>query len=421
MASLEFDGVSKDYGSDVWAVRDLTLTVRDGEVVVLVGPSGCGKTTALRMLAGLEQITAGEIRIGGARVNEVQPRDRDIAMVFQNYALYPHMNVYDNIGYGLRVRRVPKAERRARIEHAAAILGLTEELKRKPSQLSGGQRQRVAMGRAIVRHPQAFLMDEPLSNLDARLRVQMRTEIARLQRELGVTTVYVTHDQVEAMTMADRVAVLRRGVLQQLDTPQRVYADPTNLFVATFIGSPAMNIVEGQLTRGEGGIECRIGSYAVPIPDRVLADHPALAGAIGRTLAVGIRPEAITVAPSDRDGLHGTVVVSEELGSEIISHIEVEATPVRREAVVEGLTGDPSARVGSEIGTAVMRQAVIVARLPAETDVRRGTLLSLVFDANKLHFFDLDDGSALRTKPAQEPLSGLQPSVGLDSASAGAP
>jgi len=209
VASLEFDGVSKDYGTDVWAVRDLTLTVRDGEFVVLVGPSGCGKTTALRMLAGLEEITAGEIRIGGARVNEVQPRDRDIAMVFQNYALYPHMNVYDNIGYGLRVRRVPKAERRARIEHAAVILGLTEELKRKPSQLSGGQRQRVAMGRAIVRQPQAFLMDEPLSNLDARLRVQMRTEIARLQRELGVTTVYVTHDQVEAMTMADRVAVLR--------------------------------------------------------------------------------------------------------------------------------------------------------------------------------------------------------------------
>ena len=408
MASLEFDGVSKDYGTDVWAVRDLTLTVRDGEFVVLVGPSGCGKTTALRMLAGLEEITAGEIRIGGARVNDVQPRDRDIAMVFQNYALYPHMNVYDNIGYGLRVRRVPKAERRARIEHAAAILGLTEELKRKPSQLSGGQRQRVAMGRAIVRQPQAFLMDEPLSNLDARLRVQMRTEIARLQRELGVTTVYVTHDQVEAMTMADRVAVLRRGVLQQLDTPQRVYADPTNLFVATFIGSPAMNVVEGQLTRGDGGIECRIGSYGVPIPDRVLSDQPALAGAIGRTLAVGIRPEAITVAPSDGHGLPGTVVVSEELGSEVISHIEVEATPIRREAVVEGLTGDASAGVGSEIGTAVTRQAVMVARLPAEADVRRGTLLSLVFDANKMHFFDLDDGSALRTRPAEGPSSGAQ-------------
>ena len=348
MASLEFDDVSKIFGTSVWAVRDLTLTVRDGEFVVLVGPSGCGKTTALRMLAGLEQITAGEIRIGGVRVNDVPPRDRDIAMVFQNYALYPHMNVYDNIGYGLKVRRVPKAERRARIEHAAAILGLTEQLKRKPSQLSGGQRQRVAMGRAIVRQPQAFLMDEPLSNLDARLRVQMRTEIARLQRELGVTTVYVTHDQVEAMTMADRVAVLRGGVLQQLDTPQRVYADPANLFVATFIGSPAMNVVEGELSRGDGGIECRIGSYPVPIPDRVLADQPALARAIGRTLAVGIRPEAISVSPSDQDGLRGTVVVSEELGSEIISHIEVEATPARGEGVLEGLTDDAA---GTASGT----------------------------------------------------------------------
>ena len=229
MASLEFDEVRKTYDGDVWAVRDLTLTVNHGEFVVLVGPSGCGKTTALRMLAGLEQITSGEIRIGGVRINDVSPRDRDIAMVFQNYALYPHMSVYDNIGYGLKVRRMPRAERRVRIEQAASMLGLTTELKRKPSQLSGGQRQRVAMGRAIVRRPEAFLMDEPLSNLDARLRVQMRTEIARIQRELGVTTVYVTHDQVEAMTMADRVAVLRGGELQQFDTPQQVYANPANL------------------------------------------------------------------------------------------------------------------------------------------------------------------------------------------------
>jgi multiple sugar transport system ATP-binding protein len=268
------------------------------------------------------------------------------------------------------------------------------------------------MGRAIVRQPQAFLMDEPLSNLDARLRVQMRTEIARLQRELGVTTVYVTHDQVEAMTMADRVAVLRGGVLQQLDTPQRVYADPANLFVATFIGSPAMNVVEGELSRGDGGIECRIGSYTVPIPDRVLADQPALARAIGRILAVGIRPEAISVAPSDQDGLRGTVVVSEELGSEIISHIEVEATPARGEGVLEGLTDD-AAGTASGTGGADTGKTVIVARLDAETDVRRGTQLSLMFDANKMHFFDLDDGSALRTKPAQEPSSGAQPAVDL--------
>ena len=278
MATLEFDEVSKVFDNGVHAVRDLSLTVADGEFVVLVGPSGCGKTTALRMLAGLERITAGEIRIGGVRVNDVQPRDRDVAMVFQNYALYPHMSVYDNIGFGLRVRHIPKPERRARIERAAAILGLTEQLNRKPSQLSGGQRQRVAMGRAIVREPRAFLMDEPLSNLDARLRVQMRTEIARIQHELGVTTVYVTHDQVEAMTMADRVAVLRGGVLQQLDTPQRVYAEPANLFVATFIGSPAMNVVEAQLRQGDGGLECRIGDLRPPAarrhPDRAARARP---------------------------------------------------------------------------------------------------------------------------------------------------
>ena len=272
MASLEFDEVSKTYGSDVWAVRELTLAVNNGEFVVLVGPSGCGKTTALRMLAGLEPISAGEIRIGGVRVNDTPSRDRDIAMVFQNYALYPHLSVYDNIGYGLKVRRVPKAERRARVEEAAGMLGLTDELKRRPSQLSGGQRQRVAMGRAIVRRPEAFLMDEPLSNLDARLRVQMRTEIARIQRELGVTTIYVTHDQVEAMTMADRVAVLRRGELQQFETPQRVYSNPANLFVGVFIGSPAMNVVEGRLSQGESGIECHVGDYHIAIPDQIIAD-----------------------------------------------------------------------------------------------------------------------------------------------------
>jgi multiple sugar transport system ATP-binding protein len=353
------------------------------------------------MLAGLEEITAGEIRIGGVRVNEVPPRDRDIAMVFQNYALYPHMTVYDNIAYGLRVRRVPKTERRTRVEHAASLLGLTNELERKPSQLSGGQRQRVAMGRAIVRRPEAFLMDEPLSNLDARLRVQMRTEIARLQRELGVTTVYVTHDQVEAMTMADRVAVLRGGVLQQYDTPQRVYANPVNLFVAIFIGSPAMNVVEGELSRGDGGVVCRIGSHLIALPDRLLADEPALARAVGRTVAVGIRPESISVVPDDQSGLHGTVVVSEELGSEVVSHIEIEATAVSDEAIVEGLTDEVVAGMPPRAGTGRAGTTVIVARLDAETDVPRGTSLSLVFDTNKLHFFDRDDGSTLRAAPGQ--------------------
>jgi multiple sugar transport system ATP-binding protein len=399
MASLEFDEVSKSYGAGVLAVRELTLTVNHSEFVVLVGPSGCGKTTALRMLAGLEPITSGEIRIGGVRVNNVSPRDRDIAMVFQNYALYPHMSVYDNIAYGLRVRRVPKAERQARVEQAAAMLGLTSELNRRPSQLSGGQRQRVAMGRAIVRSPEAFLMDEPLSNLDARLRVQMRTEIARLQRELGVTTIYVTHDQVEALTMADRVAVMRSGELQQFNTPQRVYANPSNLFVGVFIGSPAMNVLEGELSRGDGGADCRIGPYRFPIPETILAADPALARSIGRKVAVGLRPEAIAVTPGDDGGLPGTVIVSEELGSEVISHVEIEAKSVRDEAIVEGLSGEASSASGAAVRTPEDGKAVIVARLPAEADYRRGTSVSLEFEPHKLHFFDPQSGETLRSAP----------------------
>jgi multiple sugar transport system ATP-binding protein len=401
VASLEFDEASKTPGTGVWAVRDLSLTVMHGEFVVLVGPSGCGKTTALRMLAGLEQITSGEIRIGGVRINEVSPRDRDIAMVFQNYALYPHLSVFDNIAYGLRVRRVPKAELRTRVEQAAGMLGLTNELKRKPSQLSGGQRQRVAMGRAIVRRPEAFLMDEPLSNLDARLRVQMRTEIARIQRELGVTTIYVTHDQVEAMTMADRVAVLRGGELQQLDRPQRIYANPANLFVAVFIGSPAMNVVEGVLSGGDGGVDCLVGSYRVPIPNAMLAEEPTLAESIGRTVAVGIRPEAISVAPGEHGGLPGTVVVSEELGSEVISHIEVDATSIRDDAIVEGLPDHAPAATGPRTSGEQTGKTVIVARLPAEADFRRGTPLSLGFDVGKLHFFDIASGQTLRTRSVE--------------------
>ncbi len=397
MASLEFDDVTKTFGDGVYAVRGLTLTVDHGEFVVLVGPSGCGKTTALRMLAGLEQITSGEIRIGGERVNEVSPRDRDIAMVFQNYALYPHLSVYDNIGYGLRVRRVPKEERRARIEEAVEMLGLTDELKRKPSQLSGGQRQRVAMGRAIVRRPQAFLMDEPLSNLDARLRVQMRTEIARIQRELGVTTVYVTHDQVEAMTMADRVAVLRGGELQQFDTPQRVYANPANLFVAVFIGSPAMNLFEGELSRSGDGIECRIGSYRIPMPGGILTAEPALSRSVGQRVAVGIRPETISIVPDEEAGLHGTVVVTEELGSEVISHIEIEANPISDKTVVEEVIQDVSVATSPPAGQ--RGTATIVARLPPETAVTRGMPVTLKAEANKLHFFDLETGETLRGSP----------------------
>jgi ABC-type sugar transport system ATPase subunit len=396
LAKIEFDHVSKVFDKDVWAVLDLELSIVDGEFVVLVGPSGCGKTTALRMLAGLEHISEGEIRIGGRRVNEVPPRDRDIAMVFQNYALYPHLDVSENIGFGLRVRHVPKPERQVRIERAAGILGLRDHLKRKPSQLSGGQRQRVAMGRAIVREPKAFLMDEPLSNLDARLRVQMRTEIARIQRDLGVTTIYVTHDQVEAMTMADRVAVLRRGVLQQLDTPQRVYAEPANLFVATFIGSPAMNVVEGRLERHDGTTECRIGSYVLQLPQEVLARRPALARATGRPVAVGIRPEALVTAAGDEDGLRSTVVVSEALGAEVLAHVEIDATPVVREEILEGLA-DTTADAHGVIAENEVGKTTIVARLPAEAVVHRGDVLTLAVDPHKVHFFDLDEGRALRS------------------------
>src|SRR5438093_2511604 len=259
MAGITFDNVTKTYGDGTLAVSDLNLDVHDGEFVVFVGPSGCGKTTALRMIAGLEEISEGEIRIGDRVVNNLPPRDRDVAMVFQNYALYPHMTVAENIGFALRMRKVPKAAARTRIEETARIIGLVDHLDRKPRQLSGGQRQRVAMGRAIVREPQVFLMDEPLSNLDAKLRVQMRAEILRIQRQLHVTTVYVTHDQVEAMTMGDRVAVLRRGLLQQFDQPQRLYERPGNLFVASFIGSPAMNVVEAKVDKEGAALVCRIG------------------------------------------------------------------------------------------------------------------------------------------------------------------
>ena len=270
MAAVSFEGVGKVYRDGTRAVRDFSLEVADGEFMVFVGPSGCGKTTALRMLAGLEAITEGSIRIGGNVVNSLHPRERDIAMVFQNYALYPHMTVYRNIAFALKIRKMPAEEIRKRVEDAARILGLTDQLEKKPANLSGGQRQRVAMGRAIVRAPQAFLMDEPLSNLDAKLRVQMRGEIARIQRELGATTIYVTHDQVEAMTMGHRVAVLRKGELQQVDSPQALYDSPANLFVASFIGSPAMNVLEASLERAGDGLVCRIGTQVLTLPAEVL-------------------------------------------------------------------------------------------------------------------------------------------------------
>ena len=399
MAGITLTDVSKIYDDGTRAVSDLNLDVQDGELVVFVGPSGCGKSTALRMIAGLEEISEGEIKIGDRIVNNLRPRDRDVAMVFQNYALYPHMTVAENIGFALRMRKVPKDEARRRIEETAKILGLQEHLRRKPRQLSGGQRQRVAMGRAIVREPHVFLMDEPLSNLDAKLRVQMRAEISRIQRQLHVTTVYVTHDQVEAMTMGDRVAVLRRGLLQQFEAPQRLYERPANLFVASFIGSPAMNMLEGTLERNGDGIVCRIGSASFALPPEVLKERPALADNLGKPIAVGIRPEALE-EPGGRNGdagaLRGRVQGIEALGSELLAYVDIEATPVLVEDVLEGIVDMEAADDIAELkGVADGVRASVVARLDPSASVHPDDTLELAVDLRRLHFFDLDSGTAI--------------------------
>jgi multiple sugar transport system ATP-binding protein len=399
MAAITFDNVTKIYGDGFRAVSDLDLEVHDGEFVVFVGPSGCGKTTALRMIAGLEEVSEGEIKIGERVVNNLPPGNRDVAMVFQNYALYPHMTVAENIGFALKMRKVPKDVARTRIEETARIIGLVDHLNRKPRQLSGGQRQRVAMGRAIVREPQVFLMDEPLSNLDAKLRVQMRAEISRIQRQLNVTTVYVTHDQVEAMTMGDRVAVLRRGVLQQFDAPQRLYERPANLFVASFIGSPAMNVVEGTLERNGDGAEVRIGDSTLALPAQVLAARPALAGYVGRSLAVGIRPEALDESArrnGDSGRLRGVVSAIEALGPEQLAYVDVKAKPVLVDDVLEGLVDMEEAKDLVEIkADADGDQATLVARLDASTRVRPDQTVELAVDLGKLHFFDLASGATI--------------------------
>jgi multiple sugar transport system ATP-binding protein len=401
MAGITFDSVTKIYGDGYRAVSDLNLDVQDGEFVVLVGPSGCGKTTALRMIAGLEEISGGQIRIGERVVNNLPPGQRDIAMVFQNYALYPHMTVAENIGFALRMQKVPKAEARQRIAETARIIGLVDHLDRKPGQLSGGQRQRVAMGRAIVREPQVFLMDEPLSNLDAKLRVQMRAEISRIQRQLAVTTVYVTHDQVEAMTMGDRVAVMRKGLLQQFDLPQRLYERPANLFVASFIGSPAMNVLEGSLELDGERVVCRVGSAMLPVPPEVLGEHPALNGYVGKVIAVGIRPEALD-EPGGRNGadgvrIRGRVQAVEALGPEQLVHVDVEAKPVLIEDVLEGLVDIEEARELAEIRTdGDGARSVVVARLDASATMRPDDAVELAVDVRRLHFFDLDSREAIR-------------------------
>jgi multiple sugar transport system ATP-binding protein len=385
VGNIVLNEIDKLYENGFHAVHQLSLEVQEGEFLVLVGPSGCGKSTALRMIAGLESISGGDLHIGGRRVNDLDPKDRDIAMVFQSYALYPHLTVRDNIAFALKLKKMPKEEIDQRVDEAARILELTEYLDRKPAKLSGGQRQRVAMGRAIVRQPQAFLMDEPLSNLDAKLRVAMRAEISKLQRQLNVTTVYVTHDQIEAMTMGDRVAVLSRGVLQQVDTPQNLYDFPDNIFVATFIGSPQMNMLRGRYDAAAATLT--VGSSTLRVPEAVRAARPSLAGYDGRDLAVGVRPEHIADAAlgntEGRSMLSGMVEVREGLGSEVLLHVTVDAGKVTAEDIESETRGDE-------------HSSVIVARVAPTSKLLPDQTAQLAVDTEHLQLFDLESGLAIR-------------------------
>ncbi len=390
MAEVVFDEVSKLYGDGTRAVDSLALDISDGEFMVLVGPSGCGKTTALRMVAGLEEVSSGVIQIGDRVVNHVPSRDRDIAMVFQSYALYPHLSVYENIAFGLKVKKMPKAEIDRRVRNAAQVLGLEPFLKRKPRALSGGQRQRVAMGRAIVREPAAFLMDEPLSNLDAKLRVQMRAEVSRLQRDLGTTTIYVTHDQIEAMTMGDRVAVMRKGELQQVADPQTLYDRPVNLFVGGFIGSPAMNMLEATVARANGRLELDVGKQRLGLDEATLATHPALRSYEGRTVILGIRPEDLEDAslepdtPADRR-LRGVVELREALGSELVVHFTVDGTQLALTEDVKELARDADVAV---VPDATDGSALLVGRFNVRSGIEERKPVEAAVDIRSLHFFD---------------------------------
>jgi multiple sugar transport system ATP-binding protein len=386
MAGIVLDHVTKVFGSDVVAVDDVTLEIGDGEFMVLVGPSGCGKSTVLRLLAGLEDVTAGEIFVGDEQVTDLPPKERDVAMVFQNYALYPHLTVEQNIGFGLMLRGTPKGQVRARVREAAGILGLEPYLARKPAELSGGQRQRVAMGRAMVREPKAFLLDEPLSNLDAKLRVQMRAELARLHERLGTTSVYVTHDQVEAMTLGQRVAVLKDGVLQQVDTPQALYRAPANLFVAAFIGSPPMNLVEAE-------VDARTVSFAgfsLPLPETV-----DLSAYRGRPIILGIRPSDLQDAAVWRDRslpvIEVTAEVTEDLGSEVNVLFRVDAPPVTTEETMAAASEE-----GAEEAVIPLMgeegKSIFCARVDARTRARSGDRVTLSVDPGRFHYFDRDTG-----------------------------
>jgi multiple sugar transport system ATP-binding protein len=395
MASITFENVGKIYPGGTRAITDVNLDISDGEFLVLVGPSGCGKSTLLRMIAGLEEVTEGRLKIGERVVNDVTPKDRDIAMVFQNYALYPHMSVYDNMAFGLKLRKMAKDDIKRRVEEAARVLEITEYLARKPKALSGGQRQRVAMGRAIVREPSAFLMDEPLSNLDAKLRVQMRSEIGMLQQRLGTTTVYVTHDQVEAMTMGDRVAVIRKGRLQQVDTPRNLYDNPDNLFVAGFIGSPSMNFVYGQVEGSGDELYISFAGDRVKIDPTVVANRKSLTDYTGKEVVIGIRPEAFelvaAVPNADPDQtINIKVGLVEQLGSEAFVHFLKPSPPVITPDIRELLAdqGTDPATLGNE--------TKFTARVDPDFAPRNGEDAKLVIETSKLHFFDKETGEAIK-------------------------
>jgi multiple sugar transport system ATP-binding protein len=394
VAEINLESLTKVYPDGTQAVTDLDLDVASGEFVVFVGPSGCGKTTALRMIAGLETITSGHVMLDGQVINDLPPKDRDIAMVFQNYALYPHMDAAKNMGFALRMRGLPKAEIESRVREVARILGLSDSLHKKPRTLSGGQRQRVAMGRAIVRNPQAFLMDEPLSNLDAKLRVEMRAEIARIQRDLGVTTIYVTHDQTEAMTMGDRVAVMRNGFLQQIADPKTLYDRPRNLFVAEFIGSPAMNLVVADVERADDEVWVSFGPHRLRLAPATLESHPGLSAFDGRQVILGIRPEdmedaaVLRATHPDRE-MSVVCDIREDMGSEVFVHFNVPADPVSTREVIEAFE-DEEARLAAE--RARGGGVVFIARLERTTDAREQQPLSLAVDVTRLHFFDPETG-----------------------------
>ncbi len=400
MASITFDGIGKVYPGGTRAISDVNIHVNDGEFVVLVGPSGCGKSTLLRMVAGLEEVTDGQLRIGDRVVNDVSPKDRDIAMVFQNYALYPHMSVFDNMAFGLKLRKMSKEEIQRRVEEAAKVLEITEYLDRKPKALSGGQRQRVAMGRAIVREPAAFLMDEPLSNLDAKLRVQMRSELGLLHSRLGTTTLYVTHDQVEAMTMGDRVAVLRKisgdeSNLQQIDSPRNLYDDPNNLFVAGFIGSPAMNFVYGTI-EGEGNdVYARFADGRIKLDAARLAERPGLANYKGQEVVFGLRPESFEIAaaavgPTDGKTMDIDVNIVEQLGSEAFVHFSKDTPPVITPDLAELMEDE-----GTDV-EAVGSDTKFTARVDPDHAPSNGEKATLVVDTSKMHFFDKQTGESIR-------------------------